>query len=63
MLKNFVHNHKLFQKQISRIYIANELCHNLFSEVQILTNMLNKAKKENIEMTVCFTYARDCYNR
>lgn len=59
--ENFIDNHKLFQKHISRIYIGNEFCHNLFPNEDILMNMLYKAKKEKLNVTVCFTYIRDCY--
>lgn len=58
---NFVDNHKLFQKDITRLYIGNEFCHNLFPEVKMLMNMMQKAKKEELQITLCFTYMRDCY--
>ncbi|EKQ55507.1 MULTISPECIES: hypothetical protein [unclassified Clostridium] len=59
--ENFVDNHKLFQKDIKRIYIGNEFCHNLFPEVELLMNMMQKAKEEELGITLCFTYMRDDY--
>ncbi|AWI04440.1 hypothetical protein [Clostridium drakei] len=59
--ENFVDNHKLFQKDITRLYIGNEFCHNLFPEVKMLINMMQKAKEEELQITLCFTYMRDCY--
>jgi hypothetical protein len=59
--ENFVENHKLFQKDINRLYIGNEFCHNLFPEGKLLMNILEKAKEENLHITLCFTYMRDSY--
>ncbi|WP_297428044.1 hypothetical protein [Clostridium sp.] len=59
--ENFIDNHKLFKKDIKRIYIGNEFCHNLFPEVKLLLNMMQKAQEEGIEITLCFTYMRDEY--
>lgn len=57
--ENFAENHKLFQKDINRLYIGNEFCHNLFPEVKLLINMLEKAKREKLQITLCFTYMRE----
>ena len=59
--ENFAVNHKLFKKDINRLYIGNEFCHNLFPEVKLLINMLEKAKREKLQMTLCFTYMTDSY--
>lgn len=59
--ENFAENHKLFQKDINRLYIGNEFCHNLFPEVKVLMSMLEKVKLENLQITLCFTYMRDSY--
>ncbi|MDR3597513.1 hypothetical protein [Clostridium sp.] len=59
--ENFASNHKLFQKDITRLYIGNEFCHNLFPEVKLLKKMMQKAKEEKLSITLCFTYMRDCY--
>lgn len=59
--ENFADNHKLFQKDCARLYIGNEFCHNLFPEMKLLMNMMGKAKKEGLQITLCFTYMRDCY--
>lgn len=59
--ENSAENHILFKKDISRIYIGNEFCHNLFPNENTLVNMMEKAKNENLNITICFTYLRDCY--
>lgn len=59
--ENFVDNHKLFQKDINRLYIGNEFCHNLFPEMKLLMNMMQKARQEELQITLCFTYMRECY--
>lgn len=58
---NFTDNHKLLKKDITRLYIGNEFCHNVFPEVKLLKNMMQKAKEEKLYITLCFTYLRDCY--
>lgn len=59
--ENFIDKHKLFKKDIHRIYIGNEFCHNLFPEMKLLIDMMEKAKEEELKITICFTYMRDCY--
>lgn len=59
--ENFADNHKLFKKDINRLYIGNEFCHNLFPEMKLLINMMEKAKEEGLQITLCFTYIRDFY--
>ncbi|MGM9978501.1 MAG: hypothetical protein ACI33J_06855 [Clostridium sp.] len=59
--KNFLENHMLFKKNIERLYIGNEFCHNLFPSINDLIKMLEKAKEESINVTLCFTYIRECY--
>ena len=58
---NFIDGHKLFKDNISRIYIGNEFCHNLFPSFDLLIKIIKKAKEENLEITICFTYIRECY--
>ncbi|MDB2156309.1 hypothetical protein AB2T96_07970 [Clostridium butyricum] len=57
--ENFVKNHMLFKKNISRIYIGNEFCHNLFPQTELLMNMIKKCANDNLNITLCFTYMRD----
>ena len=38
---NFIEKHKLMHKNISRIYIGNEFCHNLFPSLELLIEMIN----------------------
>jgi hypothetical protein len=59
--ENFINTHKLFQMEVTRLYIGNEFCHNLFPEVELLKKLLNKAYRENLHITLCFTYLRDCH--
>ena len=59
--KNFLENHMLFKKNIERLYIGNEFCHNLFPSINDLIKMLEKAKEESLNVTLCFTYIRECY--
>lgn len=59
--ENFINTHKLFQIDVTRLYIGNEFCHNLFPEVELLKKLLDKAYRENLHITLCFTYMRDCY--
>lgn len=59
--KNFLENHMLFNKNIERLYIGNEFCHNLFPCIDNLIKMLEKAKEELLNVTLCFTYIRECY--
>lgn len=58
---NFIENHKLFKEGFSRLYVGNEFCHNLFPRDEVLIKILEKAKKENLKITLCFTYIRDLY--
>lgn len=57
--ENFLENHMLFKKSISRIYIGNEFCHNLFPQTELLMNMIKKCANDNLNITLCFTYMRD----
>ena len=59
--ENFGDNHKLFKKDVTRIYVGNEFCHNLFPAEDILMKIFDKAESENINITLCFTYMRECY--
>ncbi|MDD5935501.1 MAG: hypothetical protein PUC65_08100 [Clostridiales bacterium] len=52
-------SHELAKKQVNRIYVGNEFCHNLFPEKVQLMRMLEKTKKENLNVTLAFTYMRD----
>ncbi|GAA0075687.1 hypothetical protein UT300005_00650 [Clostridium sp. CTA-5] len=58
---NFADNYKLFQKDITRLYIGNQFCHNLFPDMNLLKNMIKKAKEEKLNITLCFTYMRENY--
>lgn len=59
--ENYIDSHKLFKKNITRIYVGNEFCHNLFPSEEVLMKIFNKAESENLNITLCFTYMRECY--
>ena len=58
---NFIEKHKLMYKNISRIYVGNEFCHNLFPSKRMLIDIIKKANNGGLEVTICFTYVRECY--
>lgn len=58
--KNYL-NDKLINMQVSRIYIGNEYCHNLFPNEKLLFKLMDKAYEEKLKITICFTYLRECY--
>src|SRR5574344_270287 len=45
--------------KISRLYIGNQFCHNLFPDIDSLLKMMSKAKREHVKVTVVFTYLRE----
>ena len=57
--ENFLEHHPLHKKRITRIYVGNQFCHNLFPEKKILFRMLEKACENNLAVTLAFTYIRD----
>ena len=62
--KEFLENHMLFNKNIERLYIGNEFCHNLFPCIDNLIKMLEKAKEELLNITLCFyIYKRMLYSK
>ena len=56
---NFLQNHPFSRKPITRIYLGNQFCHNLFPEKEQLFGMLEKAAAEKIAVTLAFPYIRD----
>ena len=58
--ENYIGNHPIFKNKISRIYIGNEFCHNLFPNIDMLLKIMDKAVYEGIDVTLSFTYLRDC---
>ncbi len=62
--ENYAYDYLWFHKNISRIYIGNEFCHNLFPSYSTLFKLLNKAYNEKLNITVCFTYmTQGCINK
>lgn len=59
--ENFADNHELFKKKVTRLYIGNEFCHNLFPDLTKLLSILEKSLIEDLNVTLCFTYLRQCY--
>jgi len=58
--ENYIEDHELFKNDIRRVYIGNEFCHNLFPETSLLLKMMDRAESKNLNITLCFTYMRDC---
>ena len=56
---NFLEHHTLSQKRVTRIYIGNQFCHNLFPKKKLLFQVLEKALENNLAVTLAFTYIRD----
>ena len=56
---NFLQNHPFSRKSITRIYLGNQFCHNLFPEKGQLFRMLEKAAAEKVAVTLAFSYIRD----
>lgn len=57
--ENYLSGHPLAGKMPQRIYVGNQFCHNLFPKKEVLFAVLDKAKKENLEVTISFSYLRD----
>ena len=53
---NFLQNHPFSRKPITRIYLGNQFCHNLFPEKGQLFLMLKKAATEKVAVTLAFSY-------
>lgn len=56
---NFLEHHTLSQKRVTRIYIGNQFCHNLFPEKKLLFQVLEKALENNLAVTLAFSYIRN----
>ena len=56
---NFLQNHPFSRKSITRIYLGNQFCHNLFPEKGQLFRMLEKAAVEKVAVTLAFSYIRN----
>ena len=59
--ENYFTNKIFRNKKVGRIYIGNEVCHNLFPSEEQLMKMLEKSLAEKIDVSLCFTYMRDNY--
>lgn len=56
--ENYISNHPFFEKKIDRIYVGSQFCHNLFPKKKVLMEIMDKAFREGVKVTVCFTYLR-----
>ena len=56
---NFLEHHTLSQKRVTRIYIGNQFCHNLFPKKKLLFQVLEKALENNLAVTLAFSYIRN----
>lgn len=59
--ENYLEDSTLINKYISRLYVGNEFCHNLFPDEKLLMKIIHKAWAENLNVTLSFTYIRECY--
>lgn len=57
--ENFLEHHPLHKKKITRIYVGNQFCHNLFPEKKQLFQILDKAAENQLGVTIAFSYIRD----
>lgn len=57
--QNFLSFHLLAKRQVNRLYIGNSFCHLLFPNENLLFSLLEKAKAEQLAVTVTFPYVRD----
>lgn len=56
---NFLEHHTLSQKRVTRLYIGNQFCHNLFPKKKLLFQVLEKALENNLAVTIAFSYIRN----
>ena len=56
---NFLEHHTLSKKRVTRIYIGNQFCHNLFPRKELLFQVLEKALENNLAVTLAFSYIRN----
>lgn len=59
LMENGLLEHPLFQKKVNRLYIGNQFCHNLLPDKTQYEALLSTAKKEQLAITLVFTYLRD----
>ena len=59
--ENYLEDSVLINKDISRIYVGNEFCHNLFPHEKLLMKIISKAWSESLNVTLSFTDIRECY--
>lgn len=57
--ENYLSQHPLANKRVSRIYLGNQFCHNLFPSKSILMQLLEKASAEGVNITIATTYLRE----
>lgn len=60
-LSSYAVQHGIFTKPFTRVYIGNQFCHNLFPDTTLLFKLLDQAVRENYDITLAFTYMRDCF--
>ena len=58
---NYINDIELRNNKLSRLYIGNEFCHNLFPKKELLESILKKSLKDKLSITIVFTYMRECF--
>ena len=51
--------HPLSRLQLTRLYIGNQFCHNLFPTENQLFSIMDKMRSEDLEVTLAFSYIRE----
>lgn len=57
--ENYLEDHPLLQRKVTRLYVGNQFCHNLQPTKEQYFAMLQKAQIEDLSLTLVFTYLRD----
>lgn len=61
LTENYLDGHPLCQKPVKRLYIGNQFCHNLLPDKEKYIKLMEKAREEQLGITLVFTYLRDEY--
>lgn len=57
--ENSLKSHPIARAKVERVYLGNQFCHNLFPDRQLLFAMMERARMEDMHITVVTTYLRE----
>ena len=57
--ENYLNQHPIAKRKVTRLYIGNQFCHNLFPSKIVLMQLLEKATAEGLDLTIATTYLRE----